>query len=180
MKKKQIIKTALWLLIVFIFIEIGCKYFLYKMEEERLKQSPYFTEYKLSGSEMTMLHLCFYIESTPQWRGWYDNDKLKEEDWPDYSYFTIEETEDTEIVITVMNYKLFEEKSKWSEGAREKAEEYGIDENNRLTVEWVMKHPKEAIKIVQEMEVVWEYGDWQWVSSLYEKITGNSIERCQP
>lgn len=180
MKKKHIIKTALWLLIVFIFIGIGCKYFLYKMEKERLKQSPYFTEYKLSGSEMTILHRSFYVESTPQWRGWFDNDKLKEEDWPDYSYFTIEETEDTKVVITVINYQLFEEKSKWSKRAREKAEEYGIDENNRLTVEWVMKHPKEAIKIVQEMEVVGEYGDWQWVSSLYEKITGNSIERCQP
>lgn len=180
MKKKHIIKITIGLLIVFTFIGIGCKYFLYKMEEERLKQSPYFTEYKLSGSEMTMLHLCFYIESTPQWRGWYDNDKLKEEDWPDYSYFTIEETEDTEVVITVMNYKLFEEKSKWSKRAQEKAEKYGIDENNRLTVEWVMKHPKEAIEIMREMEIVWEYGDWQWVSSLYEKITGDSIERFEP
>ena len=179
MKKKRIIKTIVWLLIVFIFIGIGYKYYLYKMEEERLKQSPYFTEYKLSGSEMTMLHLCFFVESTPQWRGWDDNDKLKEEDWPDYSYFTIEETEDTEAVITVMNYKLFDEKSKWIKEAQEKAEKYGIDENNRLTVEWVMKHPKEAVEIMREMDIVWEYGDWQWVSSQYEKITGIPTENSE-
>ena len=78
-----------------------------------------------------------------------------------------------------MNYKLFDEKSKWIKEAQEKAEKYGIDENNRLTVEWVMKHPKEAVEIMREMDIVWEYGDWQWVSSQYEKITGIPTENSE-
>lgn len=181
MRMKHIIKIIIQLLIVTIIIGSGYKYYLYKVEKDRLAQPAYFTEYKLSGDEMTKLIRFFSVKSSPELKVWYNEDILKEEDWPDYTYFTIESTEDTKIVVEVMNYQLFDEKSKWNEEARKKVEGYGINENNRLTVEWVMKHPKEAIEIVIELnDIVGNYGDWQWVLSKYESITGIPMEKYEP
>jgi len=118
----------------------------YKAEEERMAQKPYFTKYKLNEEEMNILNSQFHVETTPDW--W---ENWNEEDRPDYSYYTIEATEDTKVVVAVMNYWMFEYRDIYDRGGWEKAEEYGITEDNRLTTEWVMEHPREAVEIMTSM-----------------------------
>ena len=118
----------------------------YKAEQERMAQKPYFTKYKLNEAEMNILNSQFHVETTPDW--W---ENWNEEDRPDYSYYTIEATEDTKVVVAVMNYWMFEYRDIYDRGGWEKAEEYGITEDNRLTTEWVMEHPREAVEIMTSM-----------------------------
>ncbi len=118
----------------------------YKAEQERMAQKPYFTKYKLNEEEMNILNSQFHVEITPDW--W---ENWNEEDRPDYSYYTIEATEDTKVVVAVMNYWMFEYRDIYDRGGWEKAEEYGITEDNRLTTEWVMEHPREAVEIMTSM-----------------------------
>lgn len=148
MKKKRIIKTIKIILLMIILLA-GIKGVLlyrdYRAEQERMAQKPYFTKYKLTATEMGVLDAEYHVKVIPT------IGNMDKEDWPDYSYVTIEATEDTKIVVTVMNYWLFDDLSEVDKDAWEKATEYGFTTSNRITVDWVMKHPREAVEIMTTM-----------------------------
>ena len=146
MKKKHIITIILLVIVLLAGIKGVLLYRDYKAEQERMAQKPYFTKYKLNEEEMNILNSQFHVKTTPDW--W---ENWNEEDRPDYSYYTIEATEDTKVVVAVMNYWMFEYRDIYDRGGWEKAEEYGITEDNRLTTEWVMEHPREAVEIMTSM-----------------------------
>ena len=54
---------------------------------------------------MNVMVFFYHVKSNPEWM-WDDPDKDK---WLDYSNYTIEPTEDTEKVVTVLNYELANE-----------------------------------------------------------------------
>ena len=150
MKRRYIIKTIKIILLIIVLlagVKGGLLYRDYRAEQERLAQKPYLTKDKLSESEMTILKRQFHVKVTPSWRKSWDK-----KDWPDYSYYTIEATEDTEIVVTVMNYWLFDNLLEYDREGYEKAKEYGFTTDNRLTVDWVMEHPTEAAEIMEAMQ----------------------------
>ena len=175
MNKKRIIKTIKIILLMIILLA-GIKGVLlyrdYRAEQERMAQKPYFTKYKLTATEMGVLDAEYHVKVIPT------IGNMDKEDWPDYSYVTIEATEDTKIVVTVMNYWMFEYRDIYDRGGWEKAEEYGITEDNRLTTEWVMKHPREAVEIMTSM--VNEGDIFRYLEDIYkvyDKITTeNAVE----
>ena len=170
MKKKGIIISLIVVVLLIISIKPVSAYFEYKQEEKRLSQKPYFTEYMLSRDELGTMVRKYYVDENPDFHNPFD-----EEDWPDYSYYTMKATEDTEMVVTVLNYCLFDNLREVDLAGREKAEEYGFSEEKRITVDWVMSHPKEAVEIMHSM---WENGDifddYQDVKKIYDEINGVS------
>lgn len=177
MKKKKIFIGVLLIVLLLACIKLICMYYDYKQEEKRLAQEPYFTEYKLSYSAYRTMANRYWVDIAPYywWEIWGNLDK---EDWPDYSYYTMEATEDTEMVIAVLNYCLFDELMESDLAGREKAEEYGFSEENRITVDGVMSHPKEAVDIMDNM---WDYGyvfsDYQDVKKIYdENIVASGVD----
>lgn len=173
MKKKHIITIIILVIVLLAGIKGVLLYRDYKAEQERMAQKPYFTKYKLNEEEMNILNSQFHVKTTPDW--W---ENWNEEDRPDYSYYTIEATEDTKIVVTVMNYWLFDDLSEVDKDAWEKATEYGFTTDNRITVEWVMEHPRKAVEIMYSMashgEIFQELREW--IYPIYERITGEKIE----
>ena len=142
-----------------------------KREEERLAQLPYFTEFKLSMHEATYMTKGFYcyFEQSKEGYAWYQGiDKSK---WPDYSFYTMKPTEKTEKAVVVLNYYLFDEIKEYDHEGRERAKEMGFTAENRLTVYWVMSHPKEAVDIMDSMS---NEGDWfltyGHIKSAYDEI----------
>ena len=173
-------KRKIIAIILLILVSVGLigMYVFYSHQKEKLEQEPFFTEFELSKYEMIFLRKRFFVESTPTRIDWFDDSKLDMEDWPDYSYYKIKATDDTRIVVAVMNYWLFDERSEWNKEGWEKAEEYGFSTDNRLTVEWVMEHPKEAIEIQSAMAFNGEdFDDWDKVSRVYAKIQNESISK---
>ena len=145
MKIKRIVTIILSAIVLLAGIKGILIYRDYRAERERLAQKPYFTEFKLTATEMGILDAEYHVKVTPA------VENINKEDWPDYSYYTIEGTEDTEIVVAVMNYWMFDYRDIYDRGGWKKAEEYGITAENRLTTEWVMEHPKEAVEIMTSM-----------------------------
>ena len=174
----EVWKTIAIILLILVGVGLIGMYVFYSHQKEKQEQEAFFTEFELSKDEMTILHRRFSVESTPTWRGWYDDSKLDMEDWPDYSYYKIKATDDTRIVVAVMNYWLFDERSEWNQEGWETAEEYGFSTDNRLTVEWVMEHPKEAIEIQSAMAFDGEdFDNWDKVSRVYAKIQNESSSK---
>ena len=179
MKRKvtRIITIIAVLLVAAAGVKGIVKYCEKKAEEKRLSQEPYFTKDKLSAYEMEVLFNKYQVKITPKWREekWWTEDL---DDWPDYSYYTIEAAEDTEIVVTVLNYWLFDEQFEFNKKGWEKAAEYGITTDKRLTVSWVMEHPKEAVKIIKSMDDEGsDYGRvFDFVYPQYEEITGIELD----
>lgn len=176
MKRKKIIKAIIWLMLLVAIIAITIILYKHEKEKERLAQEPYFTEYKLNTTEMAVLNGEYHIKVTP------GVTKLSKEDnidtWPDYTFVKIEATEDTEVAVTVMNYLLFDDRYELNKAGWEKAEKYGINTDNRLTVEWVMNHPREAADIMLSMANRGQgFQDLEnYVYPIYEKITGIHLE----
>lgn len=172
MKKKKIIIGAIIVIILAASIKPVYMYYEYKQEERRLSQPAYFTEDMLSKAEYNTMATKYHVDETPYW--W---ETLNKEDWPDYSYYTMEATEDTEMAVAVLNHYLFDEHLEGDEAGWEKAKEYGFTSDNRITVEWVMEHPKDAVEIMNSM---WNNGDlfqyYRRVKAVYEEITGASIQ----
>ena len=180
MKIKRVVKIAIWLIVLAVLVKGCCVYYTYEKEKERLEQEPYFTKYKLTASEMSALDCGYHMKITPDIQELSEEEQLK--NWPDFSYFTIEATEDTEVVITVLNYWLFDERSEFDRDAWEKAEEYGITTDNRLTVEWVMNNPQKAAKIMNSMSSEGDIFRYlkKHIYPVYEKITGIPMEKYEP
>lgn len=168
MKKKKIMLGVLLIILLLACIKPIHMYYEYKQEEKRLAQKPYFTEHMLSRDELGTMVMKYYVDENPAYLA-----KLDREDWPDYSYYTIEATEDTKMVVAVLNYCIFDNLKEIDLAGREKAEEYGFSEENRITVDWVMSHPKEAVEIMYAM---WENGDifddYQRVKKIYDENIG--------
>lgn len=78
----------------------------------------------------------------------------------------------------MMNYLLFDDRYELNKAGWEKAEKYGINADNRLTVEWVMNHPREAADIMLSMANRGQgFQDLEnYVYPIYEKITGIHLE----
>jgi len=168
MKKKRIIKLVVCIVLLVVAVKGVLIYHNYRSEKERMSQKPYFTKYKLTATEMGILDGEYHMKITPNVA------EINPDDWPDYSYYTIEATKDTEVVVTVMNYWMFDHRSVYDHGGWEKAEEYGITTDNRLTVDWVMKNPRKATEIMDSMV---NNGDiFQYMKKriypVYEEITG--------
>lgn len=168
MKKKKKAICILIILFLVACIKPAHMYYEYKQEEKRLAQDSYYTEYKLTEYEYRVMARMYHVDENPSWR-----DHVDMEDWPDYSYYTMEVTEGTEMVVAVLNYWLFDNFSETDREGLEKAIEYGFSAENRITVEWVMSHPKEAVAI---MHGTANNGDWfssyQRVETVYNMLTG--------
>ena len=180
MKVRRIIKIIIGLVVLAVLVKGCCVYYAYEKEKERLAQKPYFTKYKLTTTEMSALDCGYHMKITPDLDDFDYEERL--ENWPDFSYFTIETTEDTEIVITVLNYWLFDDRCELDQKAWEKAEEYGITTDNRLTVEWVMDNPKKAAEIMNSMSSegdIFRYLEKR-IYPVYERITGTPMEKYEP
>ena len=176
MKKKRIIKLMVCIVLLVVAVKGVMIYHNYQSEKERMSQKPYFTKYKLTATEMGILDGEYHMKITPNVA------EINPDDWPDYSYYTIEATKDTEVVVTVMNYWMFDDRIEMDQAGWEKAEEYGITTDNRLTVEWVMKNPRKAAEIMDSMA---NNGDiFQYLKKriypVYEEITGIPMEKYQP
>lgn len=74
---------------------------------------------------------------------------MDEEKWPDYSYYTIESTEDTEKVAVVLSYELANELYSSEQEAIELFKKYGFSKENPITAEWIMDNPQKAVKIMR-------------------------------
>ncbi|MBP3507980.1 MAG: hypothetical protein J6K43_16480 [Lachnospiraceae bacterium] len=140
-KKENFSNNFIFILIVIIATVSVREYRAYQ-EKKRLEQPPYFTMYELNMVEILGLVRLFRFE------GYYEmtmmcfiqdicdnNDSIEE--WPDFSnYFNkLEPSEDTEVVVAIMNYRLFGEQNSTEQEALEKAKAYGINAENPLTVE---------------------------------------------
>lgn len=115
------------------------------MEEKMKLQKAYYTEHNLTASEMTRLTNYFYIKTNPEW--WLEQN---EADWPDYSYYTLEPTEYTQLALDVLNYKLFVERADYLDTYRLIAERNGFSRENPITPEWVVENPAEALRLMNE------------------------------
>ncbi len=149
-----------------ICILIAIKYY---QHQKRLDQNPFFTEYKLSQEELEVLVYKFNIEITPN--NWMDVNR-EDKEWPDFSYYTMQETQLTEIAVEVINHYVFA--LKHMRIPLETAKMYGLSSENPLTVEWVMQHPKETVEIVELYDSFLDNDNS--LLSHYEEITGKSIE----
>ena len=137
--KKRILKRAACVVIL-TGIVIGAIYgWKYYENEQRKKQPAYFTEKKITAYEMGIMVDYYHVQSTPNFPWEMDEDK-----WPDYSYYTIEPTEDTEKVATVLSYELANELYSTEQEAIDLFKEYGFSKKNFMTAEWIMDNPKKA------------------------------------
>ena len=166
--KKSLLKKGLWV-VLFLGVLIGsiwgCKYY---EDQQRKKQDAYFTKDKLTVSEMNVMVYGYRVKSNPRWP-W----ERDEEDWPDYSHYKIEPTENTEKVVKVMQYSLANEPDIYDSKAVEQYKKYGFSKENPITVDWIIKNPKKAVKLMQLTGGLFHsLGDW--VNSTYEKITGET------
>lgn len=82
------------------------------------------------------------------------------------------------LSFTDSGYWLFDDLSEYDRDGFEKAKEYGFTTDNRLTVDWGMKHPNEAADIMESMAS--DGADFIYLFCLvylkYEAITGEVID----
>lgn len=86
-------------------------------------------------------------------------------------YTILAATEDTETVVTVRNYRLFEELDERDRKASELAKQYSFSSNKPITVDWVMEHPKNAVEIMRLISKGGErFTHWRdYAASTYKK-----------
>lgn len=166
MKKKGIIIGLILVAMLVISVKPVYAYYEQKQEEKRLAQEPYFTEYKLSYTEFDTMVTKYWVDEAP-YSLW---ESLDKEVWPDYTFYTMEATEDTEIAVAVLNYCLFDEFMESDARGLERAREYGFSSANRITVDWVMTHPKEAVAIMHSMwNRGYNFGSYQRIKKIYDE-----------
>ena len=173
--KKQILKRAACVVILTgIVIGAICGWKYYE-NEQRKKQSAYFTEDRLTANEMWIMVNLYHVKSTPVYPWEMDEDK-----WPDYSYYTIEPTEDTEKVATVLSYDLANELYSTEQEAIDLFKEYGFSKENFMTAEWIMDNPKKAVKIMRLIsDSRWYINEEKNVYPAYEKLTGETEDMSE-
>ena len=171
MKRKVLLIGAIVIILLVGCIEPACMYYEYRQERERLSQEPYFTEYELTLYEYRVMARKYYVEQTKDYREDFDI-----ECWPDYSHYTMEATKDTEMAVAVLNYWLFDAFDEKDAKGLEKALEYGFSSENRITVDWVLSHPREAVEIMHFMRYCGDwFNDYQRIEGVYNEITGGLV-----
>ena len=138
--------TGVFLLIDLIII--GIFLFMYNISRKG------YTEYDLTKREMDAMAWYFDIY-IPE----YVEDDLKFIKENKYNInkdeFELIEGLNSEKYIEAYNHLMFDEKK--ADNALQLANNYGITEEDRLTVEWVLSHPREALKIFQaDYKIMWE------------------------
>ena len=105
---------------------------------------------------------------------------MDEDKWPDYSYYTIEPTEDTEKVATVLSYDLANELYSTEQEAIDLFKEYGFSKENFMTADWIMDNPKKAVKIMRLIsDSRWYINEEKNVYPAYEKLTGETEDMSE-
>ena len=147
-RKKQIVIGFLVFVLCVFGIGTGLHFYHEYQEEKELeeaKRHPYFTEDHLTVSEMHILRLFYYMDTDP-----YYVDEALEKEGPDFSYIEISPTEDTEKMITMINYYMYDRVFFQQTAAKEYAEKCGLSYGNRMTLDWVMDHLSEAAQILDQ------------------------------
>ena len=145
-KKKQVIIGIIVIMICACGIGTGIYFYNEYREEQELKEAqkhPYFTKDHLTSQEMGILRLFYLMDTEP-----YYLDELQEKEGPDFSYIEIRPTENTEKIIAVINYYMYDCVFFQQTAAKDYAEECGLSYGNRMTLDWVMDHLSEAAQIV--------------------------------
>lgn len=173
--KKSILKRVVCIVIL-VGLVIGAVWgWKYYEDQQRKKQNAYFTKDRLTASEMWGLVRLYHVKSTPEYP-W----DMGEEKWPDYSYYTIESTEDTEKVAVVLSYELANELYSSEKEAIEQFTKYGFSRENPITAEWIMENPKKAVKIMGLIRDNRRYiNEKNSVYPAYEKITGETEDMSE-
>ncbi len=143
MKKQTIaimILSALCLILAVALVGVG---YGYAKEKERLEQAPYFTEQKADIRVLKYVSSYYWFNIEIDWE-----DVPYEDTWPDFSYYKLVPTENTEKVIAILNHVLFVDSDEYFEWSREYALECGLSAKNPITVEWVRENPVDAANIV--------------------------------
>lgn len=151
-KKKKIIITLL-IIVQDIALFVGTIWGIgYIKEKQRLDASPYYTEQELPYSVIYVLDRGYKMWTSPL----LSELNIDNENWPDFSYCTIEPIASTEKAIQFMNYDLFYDLDEYDQEAYDIAVSYGLSRDNLMTIEWVLEHPYEAVEIY----LARPYPDW--------------------
>ncbi len=112
-----------------------------------------YTEYDLNKREMDLL-VWYYDVYIPE----YVEDDVKFINENRYNInkdeYELVEGPNTKKCIEEYNRLMFDDKE--ADNALKLANSYGITEENRMTVEWVLSHPREALKIFQADKQIME------------------------
>jgi hypothetical protein len=162
------------LLIMLVGVGIVVKDWIKAQQAKRFEEEPYFTEYHISAYTLEDMQEAFYIKIIPdigEWEPYFDYyPNLDKDKWPDYSFYEMQETEMTGKVVEAVNYILFKQKWDIDQEGIDSAEGFGLSAENPMTVEWVMKHPNEAVAIMSRLGAGSEmFTDLEYVEGVYEK-----------
>jgi hypothetical protein len=102
-----------------------------------------YTPYALSYTELETFSSMFQIYYEPGVVLTRDEN----EELPDYSSITFTATENTAEIIEIMNFLLFTQQENESQNGIDKAKELGLANENPVTFEWIISHPKETLEI---------------------------------
>lgn len=141
---KHIVKIVIIILAIHAVV-IGTYIYTEKKEREKIVKMGY-TEYNLSKLEMDYLVEYFdiyipeYIEAPLTFT--IDNKYNKDKD-----KFVLVQGEYSEQQVEKLNSLLYDERK--AENAVEKASEYGFSSENRITADWIIAHPYEAVQVIR-------------------------------
>ncbi len=146
MKKKNCMIVILIISLVLVMCSFSYKHISDKKEKEELLHTGY-TEYNLTGGDL--FALAKYLDiCPPEYRSWDFFDTYKY-NW-EKKDLKLETGNKTEEQLKKVNELIFFDTS--GENLREVAEQYGFNEFNLITLEWVMAHPKEMADIFRADE----------------------------
>ena len=150
LKKK--IKVILTIIAILLPINVSIMLYgnyMFKNEQERIKYMGY-TEYDLNKWRMDYL-IQMYDIYIPEYKNapmTFFTDNMYN---PDKDKYELAKGEDCEEQIGKINSLLFDDNNdeyEIYESTREKVAEYGFDENNPITSDWVISHPNEALEML--------------------------------
>ena len=150
--RKKKIKVILTIIAILLPINAAIMLYgnyIFKSEQERIKYMGY-TEYDLNKWKMDYLIKVFdiYIPEYKNTPMTFFTDNMYN---PDKDKYELAKGEDCEEQIEKINSLLFDENNKEYERyeeTREKVAEYGFDEDNQITSDWVITHPEEALEML--------------------------------
>ena len=150
--RKKKIKVILTIIAILLPINVAIMLYgnyMFKNEQERIKYMGY-TEYDLNKWRMDYL-IQLYDIYIPEYKNapvTFFTDNMYN---PDKDKYELAKGEDCEEQIEKINSLLFDENNKEYERyeeTREKVAEYGFDEDNQITSDWVITHPEEALEML--------------------------------
>ncbi len=150
--RKKKIKVILTIIAILLPINAAIMLYgnyMFKNEQERIKYMRY-TEYDLNKWRMDYLIQMFdiYIPEYKNAPMTFFTDNMYN---PDKDKYELAKGEDCEEQIEKINSLLFDENNdeyKIYESTREKVAEYGFDENNPITSDWIITHPNEGLEML--------------------------------